>query len=380
MVLYKLQKDNPGLMEKFEVTIIGAGIVGLALAARLAPKLKAELLLVEQQEGFGRETSSRNSEVVHAGIYYPENSLKARLCVTGRRQIYKLCQDHDIACQRLGKIIVATSTDEEKYLADLLKRGRENGVEELKMLSSGESQTLEPQVKAQAALLSPVTGIVDSHNLMRLFQNQTKTAGTTIAFHTGITAIRPLHPGFRLECTGPDQDKFSFSSKIVINCAGLNAARLSRSAGILTPPIHYAKGSYFSYSGSSPLAHLVYPAPPTGGHGLGIHATIDLGGRLRFGPDLEYCDEPDYTVNADRRPHFAAAIKRYLPGLDENRLVPDMAGIRPRLQGPDDPFTDFIIREETPETPGFINLLGIESPGLTAAPAIADEVTALLDL
>jgi len=319
MVFYEPQKNNPGLMEKFEVTIIGAGIVGLALAARLAPKLKAELLLVEQQEGFGRETSSRNSEVVHAGIYYPENSLKARLCVSGCRRIYQLCRENDIAHQRIGK-------------------------------------------------------------LMRLFQNQAKTAGTTIAFHTGITAIRPLHPGFRLECTGPDQDNFSFSSKIVINCAGLNAAHLSRSAGILTPTIHYAKGSYFSYSGPAPLSHLVYPAPPSGGHGLGIHATIDLGGRLRFGPDLEYCETPDYTVNADRRSHFAAAIRRYLPSLDENRLVPDMAGIRPRLQGPDDPFSDFIIREETPKTPGFINLLGIESPGLTAAPAIADEIAAMLDL
>ena len=380
MVFYEPQKNNPGLMEKFEVTIIGAGIVGLALAARLAPKLKTELLLVEQQEGFGRETSSRNSEVVHAGIYYPENSLKARLCVSGCRRIYQLCRENDIAHQRIGKLIVATSSAEETFLDELRQRGCKNGVSGLKLLSAAESKTLEPQVKAQAALFSPDSGIVDSHNLMRLFQNQAKTAGTTIAFHTGITAIRPLHPGFRLECTGPDQDNFSFSSKIVINCAGLNAARLSRSAGILTPTIHYAKGSYFSYSGPAPLSHLVYPAPPSGGHGLGIHATIDLGGRLRFGPDLEYCETPDYTVNADRRSHFADAIRRYLPSLDENRLVPDMAGIRPRLQGPDDPFSDFIIREETPKTPGFINLLGIESPGLTAAPAIADEIAAMLDL
>ena len=369
-------------MEKFEVTIIGAGIVGLALAARLAPKLGSGLLLVEQHDGFGKETSSRNSEVIHAGIYYPKDSLKARLCIAGRRQIYQLCQDHDIVHQRLGKIIVATSTDEEEYLADLLNRGRENGVEGLIMLSPDESRALEPQVKAKAALLSPVTGIIDSHNLMRLFYQQAKEAKTTIAFHSRIAEIIPANPGFLLHCnTDDDGENFTFSSNIVINCAGLGAAQLSRSANIPTPTIHYAKGSYFSYSGRSPLSRLVYPAPPTGGHGLGIHATLDLGGRLRFGPDLEYCNEPDYQVDEKSHAKFATAIRRYLPSLDAAKLIPDMAGIRPRLQGPNDDFCDFIIREESnAEAPGFINLLGIESPGLTAAPAIADEIAARLDL
>ncbi len=369
-------------MEKFEVTIIGAGIVGLALAARLAPKLGSGLLLVEQHDGFGKETSSRNSEVIHAGIYYPKDSLKAHLCIAGRRQIYQLCQDHDIAHQRLGKIIVAASTDEEEYLTDLLNRGRENGVEGLKMLNSSESHSLEPQVTAKAALFSPVTGIVDSHNLMRLFYQQAKEAKTTIAFHSRIAEIIPANPGFLLHCnTDDDGENFTFSSNIVINCAGLGAAQLSRSANIPTPTIHYAKGSYFSYSGRSPLSRLVYPAPPVGGHGLGIHATLDLGGRLRFGPDLEYCDEPDYQVDEKTHAKFATAIRRYLPSLDAAKLIPDMAGIRPRLQGPNDDFCDFIIREESnAEAPGFINLLGIESPGLTAAPAIADEIAARLDL
>jgi len=367
------------IMEKFEITIIGAGIIGLSLAARLAPKLRGELLLVEQHEGFGKEISSRNSEVIHAGIYYPENSLKARLCVSGCREIYQLCRKYDIAHRRLGKLIVATATDEEAYLDELRQRGRSNGVTGLKLLSATESKALEPQVKAQAALFSPASGIVDSHSLMRFFLQKAKDSGAVIAFNTEIAAIETLKPGFRLECSGPHRDNFNFTSNIVINCAGLNAARLSRSAGISTPPIHYAKGSYFSYSGPAPISHLVYPAPPPSGHGLGIHATIDLGGRLRFGPDLEYCEAPDYTVDADRRSHFAAAIQRYLPALDEKRLFPDMAGIRPRLQGPDDPFADFIIREETSEAPGFINLLGIESPGLTAAPAIADEIAARLN-
>ncbi|MCK5682417.1 NAD(P)/FAD-dependent oxidoreductase, partial [bacterium] len=356
-------------MNNFEVTIIGAGIVGLALAARLAPKLGSELLLVEQHDSFGKETSSRNSEVIHAGIYYPKNSLKARLCVSGRRQIYQLCRDHDIAHQKLGKIIVATSNDEEEYLTNLLTRGRENGVEGLKILSSKEIYVLEPQVKAQAALISPVTGIVDSHSLMRLFYQQAKEAQATIAFKSKITEITPANASFYLSCQSDDNDNnenFTFTSSIVINCAGLGAAQLSRSANIPTPNIHYAKGSYFSYNGRSPLSHLVYPAPPSSGHGLGIHATLDLGGRLRFGPDLVYCDEPDYKVDENSQAKFATAIQRYLPELDITRLIPDMAGIRPRLQGPNDTFCDFMIREERPAgTSGFINLLGIESPGLT---------------
>ena len=374
-------------MEKFAVTVIGAGVVGLAVAARLAPKLGSELLLVEQHEGFGKETSSRNSEVIHAGIYYPAGSLKTRLCVNGRQQIYQLCQKYNIDCQHLGKIIVATSSDEEGYLADLLKRGRENGVENLKILSAREVHVLEPQVKATAAILSPATGIVDSHNLMRLFYQQTKEADTTISFNSRISEINQVNNGFHLTCITDHAENYTFSSKIIINCAGLGAARVSQAANISTPAIHYAKGSYFSYSGKSPLSKLVYPAPPVGGYGLGIHATLDLGGRLRFGPDLEYCpdiecsDKPDYRVDENLHSKFATAIQRYLPTLDGAKLFPDMSGIRPRLQGPNDDFCDFIIRtENTGSAPGFINLLGIESPGLTAAPAIADEVFSMIDI
>jgi L-2-hydroxyglutarate oxidase LhgO len=363
-------------VEKVEITIIGAGVIGLAVAARLAPRFSHDLLVVERHESFGRETSSRNSEVIHAGIYYPPGSLKARLCVQGQRQLYELCHKHDIPCQQLGKLIVAVTTAEEKQLELNLATGRENGVENLKLITARDCRQLEPAVKARAALFSPSTGIIDSHNLMRFYHQQAKSLGATFAFNTEIKSIESTAGGYILETTS---DSFSFSTEIIINCAGLEATVLSQKTGIPTPLVHYAKGCYFSYTGKSPVKHLVYPVPPAGGHGLGIHATLDLGGRVRFGPDLEYLKKPDYQVDSSRKNLFCQAIKRYLPNLDEKRLEPEMAGIRPRLQGPGDEFMDFIIQEEREAGfPGFINLLGIESPGLTTAPAIADKVAALL--
>jgi len=363
-------------VEKVKVTIIGAGVIGLAVAARLAPEFGPELLVVERHESFGRETSSRNSEVIHAGIYYPPNSLKAKLCVQGQRLLYELCHKHDIPCQRLGKLIVAIDEAEEKQLELNLATGRENGAIDLELITAGRYRQLEPAIKARAALFSPSTGIIDSHSLMRLYHQQAKSLGATFAFNTEIKSIESTTGGYILETTS---DSFSFSTKIIINCAGLEATVLSQKTGIPTPLVHYAKGCYFSYTGKSPVKHLVYPVPPVGGHGLGIHATLDLGGRLRFGPDLEYIEKPDYQVDSSRKNLFCQAIKRYLPDLDEKRLEPEMAGIRPRLQGPGDEFMDFIIQDEKEAGfPGFINLLGIESPGLTAAPAIADKVAGLL--
>lgn len=363
-------------MEKVKITIIGAGVVGLAIAARLAPRFSHELLVIERHESFGRETSSRNSEVIHAGIYYPPGSLKARLCVQGRQQLYELCHKHDIPCQRLGKLIVAVTTDEEEQLELNFANGRENGVDDLELITAACCRQLEPAVKTRTVLFSPSTGIIDSHSLMRFYHQLAKSRGATFAFNTEIENIEPVPRGYILK-TAPDS--FSFSSEIIINCAGLEATVLSHKTGIPTPSIHYAKGCYFSYSGKSPVKHLVYPVPPAGGHGLGIHATLDLSGRLRFGPDLKYLEKPDYLVDSSRRNLFCRAIKRYLPDLDESRLEPEMAGIRPRLQGPEDEWMDFIIREEKEAGfPGFINLLGIESPGLTAAPAIADKVAGLL--
>ena len=363
-------------MEKVKITIIGSGVVGLAVAARLAPQFGHELLVVERHESYGRETSSRNSEVIHAGIYYPPHSLKARLCVQGRRRLYALCRKYDIPHRQLGKLIVAVTADEEKQLEFNLAHGRENGVDDLELITAARCRQLEPAVKARMGLFSPSTGIIDSHSLMRFFHQQAKSLGATFAFNTEIKSIEAAARGYILKTTS---DSFSFLSETIINCAGLDATILSRKTGIPTPPIHYAKGCYFSYTGKSPVKHLVYPVPPAGGHGLGIHATLDLGGRLRFGPDLEYLEKPDYQVDSSRRNLFCQAVKRYLPDLDEKRLEPEMAGIRPRLQGPGDECRDFIIREEKAAGfPGFINLLGIESPGLTAAPAIAEEVADLL--
>ena len=363
-------------MDSFAVTIIGAGVVGLAVAARLASRFGTELLLVERHGKFGQETSSRNSEVVHAGIYYPTGSLKARLCVAGRRELEELCRRQGIGCKPLGKLIVAVEEDEEEELARLFGLGRENGVEGLELLGKSAVRRLEPAVRARAALFSPVTAILDSHELMRFFLFRAREAGAVAAFNTGIEKIRREGEGYRLECGGG----YSFFSRWVINAAGHGAMALSRGLGIPTPEVYPARGCYFGFPGSSPVSRLIYPVPPARGKGLGIHATLDLGGRLRFGPDLEYVENhDDFRVPERLRPKFAAAVARYLPGLDTARLEPEMAGIRPRLQGPEDDFCDFLIREESGAGfPGFINLLGIESPGLTAAPAIAEEVSGLI--
>ena len=365
-------------MERFAVTVIGAGVVGLAVAARLAPVFRDELLLVERHEGFGRETSSRNSEVVHAGIYYPSSSLKARLCVAGRRYLDELCRRREIGYRRLGKLIVAVEDEEEGELFRLLELGRANGVEDLELVSGAVLRKMEPAVRGRAGLYSPVTAIIDSHGLMRFFLFQAREAGAVIAFNSDIERIRPEDGGYRLELAGGEG--FSFFSRCVVNAAGHGAARLSREAGLATPEVYPARGCYFSYRGRSPVSRLIYPVPPARGRGLGIHATLDLSGRLRFGPDLEYVERADdFRVPEGLRAKFAASVARYLPGLDPGRLAPEMAGIRPRLQGPEDDFCDFLIREEGAcGRPGFVNLLGIESPGLTAAPAIAERVAEYL--
>ena len=363
-------------MDRFAVTVIGAGVVGLAVAARLASRFGEGLLLVERHGKFGQETSSRNSEVVHAGIYYPAGSLKARLCVAGRHELEELCRRQGIGFKRLGKLIVAVEEDEEEELSRLLDLGRENGVEGLELLGQAAVRRLEPAVRARSALFSPLTAIIDSHELMRFLLFRVREARAVVAFNTGIERIFREGESFRLECG----DGYSFWSRRVVNAAGHGAVALSRELGIPTPEVYPARGCYFSYSGRSPVTRLIYPVPPARGKGLGIHATIDLGGRLRFGPDLEYVEgADDFRVPEGLRPKFAAAVARYLPGLDTARLEPEMAGIRPRLQGPEDDFCDFLIREESEAGfPGFINLLGIESPGLTAAPAIAEEVAKLL--
>ncbi len=362
-------------VERFAVTIIGAGVVGLAVAARLAPRFGGELLLVERCGKFGRETSSRNSEVVHAGIYYPRNSLKARLCVAGRRRLKELCRGRGIGWRQLGKLIVAVEEDEEEELSRLLESGSENGVEGLRLLGADAVGRLEPAVRARGALFSPATAIIDSHGLMSFFLYQVREAGAVVAFNSTVEQVAAAGDGFSLRCRTGDGE-FTFFSRQVVNAAGHGAAELSRKLGLPTPRVYPARGCYFSCRGRSPVARLIYPVPPARGRGLGIHATLDLGGRLRFGPDLEYVERADdFRVPEGLREKFARAVARYLPAVTADRLDPDMAGVRPRLQGPEDDFRDFLVRAESAAGfPGFINLLGIESPGLTAAPALADMV------
>jgi L-2-hydroxyglutarate oxidase LhgO len=333
--------------------------------------------VVERHGKFGQETSSRNSEVIHAGIYYPPGSLKAVLCRRGRDLLYATCDAHNIPCHRLGKLMVAVEENELPGLAALYRRGRENGVDDLELLDAAALNRLEPAVRGVAALWSPSTGIIASHALMLYYQQAAKTGGVMFAFGCTVAAIRRLVDAWEISTTAGDR----FTTRRVINAAGLGAATISRLAGIPTPTVYYARGCYVGYSGRSPVKRLIYPVPGPACHGLGIHATLDLAGRLRFGPDVTYVDTIDYRIPDNTPDLFLPAIHRYLPEINRARLHQDTAGIRPKLQGPtDDRIHDFYLRDESERGfPGLINLLGIESPGLTAAPAIAEHVAGMLE-
>jgi L-2-hydroxyglutarate oxidase LhgO len=364
------------------LTVVGAGVVGLAVAARLAPRHPG-LVLLERRDKPGTETSSRNSEVVHAGMYYPTGSLKARLCVDGNRRIRELADRHGVPFRAIGKIIVAGVPDELPALQDLLARGRANGVE-LTMLSAEESRALEPNVRAAGALLSPRTGIVSAHGLMDYFLGVTRSADVIVQAHTGLVAVERRTADYRLTVrTGEEVE--TFTSERVVNAAGLEADTVAALAGIDVDAagyrLHYCKGTYFSIvaARSRLVSRLVYPLP--GVVSLGTHAVLGLDGRLRFGPDVEYLADRrlDYAVDPGRRAAFGEAIRRMMPDVRDEELEPDIAGIRPKLQGPGDPFRDFVIAEESARgLPGFVDLIGIDSPGLTAAPAIAERVAELL--
>jgi L-2-hydroxyglutarate oxidase LhgO len=365
------------------VTIVGAGVVGLAIAVRLAGRFP-ELILLERRERHGSETSSRNSEVIHAGMYYPTGSLKARLCVLGNRRLYELCERHDIPHRRCGKLIVATKPEELEALERILAIGTANGVE-MKMLGAGEARALEPNVPSVAALLSPSTGIINAHGLMDYFLAAATSAGVTFQPATEVTAIASQGTEYRLTVR-TDGTEESFTSERVINCAGLECDSVAGLAGIDVDAagyrLHYCKGSYFSVSSGKAklVSRLVYPVPSP--ISLGVHALPDLTGRLKFGPDAEYLPgrELDYSVDEKKRPAFAASVRRLVPAISEEDLQPDMAGIRPKIQRQGEPMRDFVIREESDRgLPGFFDLIGIESPGLTASPAIADHVASLLE-
>lgn len=366
-------------MDEVAITIIGAGAIGLAIAAELSADYDSVVVL-EKNDSFGQEISSRNSEVIHSGIYYPEGSLKARLCIEGADLLYGICEKYSIPHKRLGKFIVATEQAELEALEQLFINGKKNGVEDLVLLEKKEINNIESNTNAIAAIYSPNTGIIDSHSLMKHFLNVAKERGVLVAFNSEVEFINKEDSGFVI---GIKQENFQLKSRVVINCAGLSADYLAELAGIDIDKSGYrispCKGSYFSYSKPSPVGMLVYPIPVKRLTGLGIHATLDLGSRLRFGPDTEYIKSVDYNVDIHKRKSFYESASKIIPGLEMDAFVPDMAGIRPKLQAENGKINDFVIREETNNgLHGLINLIGIESPGLTASPSIAKMVAGIV--
>ncbi len=369
---------------KADITIIGAGVVGLAIAAQIARRDR-EVYLLEKNDKFGQETSSRHSGIIHSGIYYPEGSLKARLCLLGNQALYQLCPQYGIGHKRLGKLVVAADDTETAALKRLFHNGRRNGVDGLKLLSRREITELEPNISGVAAILSPSTGIIDAQALMKYFIARATSGGVQIAYRTRVVGLERVAGGYRVS-VDDGADGFSFTSRLVINSAGLYGDKVAQMAGIDINEsgyrLHYCKGEYFSISsGKSRLVkRLIFPLPPPGMAGLGIHTTLDLDGRMSLGPSSQYVNDLDYTVNASNKKLFYESARRFLPFLEYDDLEPEMAGIRPKLQPPGGEFKDFIIRDESDrDLPGLINLIGIESPGLTASPAIAEYVVSLAE-
>lgn len=364
-------------MDKIDCVVIGAGVIGLAIARTLALSGR-ECLLLEAESHYGQGISSRNSEVIHAGIYYPKNSLKAQMCVLGKHQLYDYCASHHVEHERCGKIIVACSAEEAAVLIEIESRAKANGVADLVRLSRGELQEMEPELQGVAGLLSPSTGIVSAHQLMTAFLADFENAGGVLAVNSPVTGIRPLQSHYQID-VGIDDQSYSLQSSVVVNSAGLDAQFVAATVNDLEnrsiPSLFLCKGSYFTLNGASPFKHLIYPVPEKNGAGLGVHATLDLGGQVKFGPDVEYIDSLDFEVASDRRGDFCKAIQRYYPALKEDALQPGYSGIRPKLQGPTDTEKDFCVQNGINfGLPNLINLFGIESPGLTSSLAIADYV------
>lgn len=364
-----------------DITIIGAGVIGLALARELARNGHPPCIL-DQEPGPGRGTSSRNSEVIHGGIYYPEHYLKTRLCVRGAPELYTFCEDHAVPCRRLGKLIVAADEDELPALEHLTRQAEANGVRDLRILSRAELRHLEPHVAGAGALFSPHTGILDSHRLTRALELSCLDHGADAVYHTTVEAITPLNEGFKLHArTG--QETYPFTTRVLINAAGLSADHVAALAGLDLDEagcrLRLVKGEYFRLTGGhhQKLNHLIYPSPQADLTGLGIHVTKDLAGQVRLGPNTVPVDTPDYDVDPDHREAFFLGVNSFLPWITRDDLTPDMAGIRPKLIPAADAPADFIIRHE-PSIPGLINLVGMESPGLTSCLAVAEMVREMM--
>jgi L-2-hydroxyglutarate oxidase LhgO len=361
-------------MDKVECVVIGAGVIGLAIARRLA-RAGREVIILEAAEAIGTVTSSRNSEVIHAGIYYPAGSLMARMCVAGKQALYHYCRDHGIPHRNCGKLIVATTATETEKLSSIRAHAEANGVCDLQTLSGAAARALEPALNCDAALLSPSTGIIDSHAYMLALRGDAEAAGAAFAFHTPLLRARALPDRIELEVGG--DAPMSLECSLLVNAAGLGASAVARSIdGMpidLIPPTYLAKGNYFSCSTRAPFSRLIYPVPEPGG--LGVHLTLDMAGQARFGPDVEWVENIDYAVDPARAERFYPAIRRYWPTLPDGALMPSYSGIRPKIVPPAVARQDFLIQGPRDHgLAGLINLFGIESPGLTSSLAIADHV------
>ena len=372
-------RDLKSRMDKVDCVVIGAGVIGLAVARRLA-RAGREVVVLEAAEAIGTVTSSRNSEVIHAGIYYKAGSLMARMCVAGRVALYQYCRDHGIPHRNCGKLIVATTPAETEKLQSIRAHAEANGVRDLQTLSGPEARALEPALNCDAALLSPSTGIVDSHAYMLALLGDAEAAGAVCAFHTPLLHARAMAGRIELDAGG--DAPMSLECRLLINAAGLGAPALARSIdGMpigLIPPAYLAKGNYFSCSARAPFSRLIYPVPEPGG--LGVHLTLDMAGQARFGPDVEWIDTIDYAVDPARAERFYPAIRRYWPTLPDGALMPSYSGIRPKIVPPAVAGQDFLIQGPRDHgVEGLINLFGIESPGLTSSLAIADHVGELAE-
>lgn len=364
--------------EKIDCAVIGAGVVGLAVARKLAMS-RREVVVLEAEEHFGIHTSSRNSEVMHAGIYYPTGSLKARLCFAGRNALYRYCTEHAVNHRRIGKVIVACDDSELAGLEKYRRQAEVNGCDDLRMLGADELAAIEPEVRCVAGFLSPSTGIIDAHGLMLAYLGDAEAHGGALALASPVLSGKVTADGVLLEVGG--KESMTLLCRSVVNSAGFNAQAVSRSmSGVpeaTIPPTYYAIGHYYTLSGKAPFSRLIYPVARQ--DWLGVHVTIDLGGQVKFGPDFAWIDRIDYRFDASREQAFYTAIRRYYPGLKDGALQPGYTGIRPKIHGPGEPAPDFVIQGPRDHgVPGLVNLYGIESPGLTSSLAIADYVAGLL--
>ena len=369
-----------------QITIVGAGVVGLAIAKRASKDFR-DVFLIEKHPTFGQETSSRNSEVIHAGIYYPPGSLKSRLCVEGKELLYNYSRENDIPFNNCGKLIVATSEDEIPILEAIQKTAFRNGVDDLSIIERGRIAELEPSVFALKAILSPSTGIVDSHSLMKSYETGLLNNGSQIVYGSEVCGIKKINDGYEITLLDSDKNIFRFTTRVVINSAGLTSDKVSEMVGLEDDKlkISFCKGEYFRLNPPKNrlLNRLVYPVPVHNLEGIGIHVTIEMGGGVKLGPDVTYLESNiyDYKVTASKQEAFYNSVRKFLPFVEYNDLSPEMAGIRPKIQKQGDPVMDFYIREESGRgCPGFINLIGIESPGLTASLSIANYVRNMINI